>query len=177
MIKKTTPIINTLSHILIYNWFLAFYHALLYVCVYIYIKNHTVCSQLENLQHVPKLSLRHMQLVLVTITIEGFQTNFANTIQHYYLLYLLNFLTFFCSFFQFIQISFFLKYLPFFFLSGYCSYWKHFSQQQPFIFFFFKLQHFLSVVICFRALQTSINQLLFATIDCLWSIKTAGALK
>lgn len=72
MIKKTTPIINTLSHILIYNWFLAFYHALLYVCVYIYIKKHTVCSQLENLQHVPKLSLRHMQLVLVTITIEGF---------------------------------------------------------------------------------------------------------
>lgn len=72
MIKKTTPIINTLSHILIYNWFLAFFHALLYVCVYIYIKKHTVCPQLENLQHVPKLSLRHMQLVLVTITIEGF---------------------------------------------------------------------------------------------------------
>lgn len=39
----------------------------LYVCVhiYIYIYKYTVCSQLENMQHVPKLSLGHIQLVLL----------------------------------------------------------------------------------------------------------------
>lgn len=36
-------------------------------------------------------------------------------------------------------------------------------------------QHVLCLIICFGALETGLKQLLFITIDCLWSIKTTGA--